>query len=76
VTIDRLSITRGPGSGFNTITWQASGAVLQSANAVNGTYVDISPTPASPYLAPVSSTRKFYRYRATAGSISSNPYDM
>ncbi len=76
VTIDRLAITRGPGSGFNTITWQASGAVLQSANAVNGTYVDISPTPASPYLAPVSSTRKFYRYRATAGSISSNPYDM
>jgi hypothetical protein len=76
VAIDRLLITRGPGSGMNTITWQASGAVLQSANGANGTYVDISPTATSPYLAPVTSSPKFYRYRATAGSISSNPYDM
>src|SRR6266705_3524003 len=76
VTIDRLLITRGPGSGSNTITWQAPGAVLQSANAVNGTYVDIAPTATSPYLAPVSSTPKFYRYRVTPGSITSNPYDM
>jgi len=76
VAIDRLAITRGPGSGTNTITWQAPGAVLQSANSANGTYVDISPTAASPYLAPVSSSPKFYRYRVTPGSITSNPYDM
>jgi len=78
VTVDRLSITRGPGLGTNTITWQAAAAVLQSANAAGGPYLDISPTATSPYLAPVSSTPKFYRYRlpATAGSISSNPYDM
>jgi len=76
VTIDRLSITRGPGLTFNTINWKNPGAVLQSANAANGPYVDISPTAVSPYTVPVSSAPKFYRYRVTTTSNSSNPYDM
>jgi len=76
VTIDRILITRGPGAALNTITWKTPGAVLQSATAVNGPYVDISPTAVSPYPAPITATPKFYRYRLTTNSISSNPYDM
>ena len=76
VTIDRILITRGPGAALNTITWKTPGAVLQSANAVNGPYVDIAPAAVSPYSAPITATPKFYRYRLTTTSISSNPYDM
>ncbi len=76
VTLDRITITRGPGTSTNTISWNFSGAVLQSANAVNGPYVDISPTATSPYLARVTAGAKFYRYRRNSTIVSSNPYDM
>jgi hypothetical protein len=76
LTLDRLSITRGPGLTANTITWQLAGAVLQSANSLNGPYIDISPAPTSPYLAPVTASPKFYRYRRTTTTVNSNPYDM
>jgi hypothetical protein len=76
VTLDRLSIARGPGLTTNTITWHLPGAVLQSANSVNGPYTDVSPTLTSPYLAPITNSTKFYRYRRASTIVSSNPYDM
>src|SRR5207245_1269224 len=76
VTIDRLSITRGPGATTATVTWQAPGAVLQSASTANGPYIDISPLATSPYPVPVGPSPKFYRYRIPGNSITSNPYDM
>jgi hypothetical protein len=76
VTLDRLAITRGPGSTTNTITWQFSGAVLQSADTLNGPYVDISPVAVSPYRARITATPKFYRYRRDSTIVQSNPYDM
>jgi len=76
VTLDRISITRGPGTRTNTISWQVSGAVLQSADSVNGPYTDISPTATSPYPAPAATAQKFYRYRRVSGVVNSNPYDM
>ncbi len=75
VTIDHLTITRGPGTTMNTISWNAPG-VLQSANTANGPYVDISPAAVSPYTVTVGTSPKFYRYRLPSNSISSNPYDM
>lgn len=76
VSIDKLLITRGPGSTSITITWKNPIAILQSANSVNGPYNDISPTAVSPYVVPVSAAPKFYRYRVTTSFIASNPYDM
>jgi hypothetical protein len=76
VTLDRISIARGPGTRTNTINWQVSGAVLQSADSVNGPYIDISPMATSPYPAPTSAAKKFYRYRRASGVVNSNPYDM
>ena len=76
VTLDRIVIARGPGPTANTLSWQYPGAILQSANTLNGPYVDITPTPASPYVAPVTTGAKFYRYRRSSSIVSSNPYDM
>jgi hypothetical protein len=76
VSIDRISITPGPDAGTNTITWKVADAVLQSSDALAGPYVDVSPTPVSPYPAPLEGTTKFYRYRNTPMTRLSNPYDM
>jgi hypothetical protein len=76
ISLDRITIARGPGTTTNTISWHFTGAILQSADNVNGPYVDISPTPTSPYLARVTTTPKFYRYRRASTLVSSNPYDM
>jgi hypothetical protein len=76
VTLDRLTITRGPGATTNTISWNFSGAILQSANTLNGPYVDISPVATSPYLARITNTARFYRYRRASNIVNSNPYDM
>ena len=76
VSIDRISITPGPDAGTNTITWKVADAVLQSSDALAGPYVDVSPTPVSPYPAPFEGITKFYRYRNTPMTRLSNPYDM
>jgi hypothetical protein len=72
----QLNFTAAPGAGTK-LTWQCPGAVLQSADSVNGPYTDL-PGAASPYNVSVQQAAKFYRYRAqhTPVVINSNPYLM
>jgi Concanavalin A-like lectin/glucanases superfamily len=71
----RLNFDTRPAPGIS-VSWLATGATLQSADVVTGPYTDITPTATSPYYVAAQSTAKFYRYRRTAVSINSNPYDM
>jgi hypothetical protein len=70
----RLNFDSAPLSGL-TLSWQIPGAILQSAPAVTGPYVDISGA-ASPYAAAAQSAQKFYRYRNPVTSVISNPFLM
>ncbi len=72
----QLNFNAAPGPG-STLTWQESGAVLQSASQVSGPWTDL-PGAASPYTIVPGATEKFYRYRYahTAQSLTSNPYLM
>jgi hypothetical protein len=58
------------------ISWNASGAVLQSATAVTGPFTDVSPAVPSPYYQLAQPSPKFFRYRRSPVSLQSNPYDM
>jgi hypothetical protein len=48
------------GNGSLTISWTASGAILQSAPEITGPWTDVSGA-ASPYLLPTDKPRCFYR---------------
>lgn len=64
VAVATMRITiepRGP-DGTVTLRWPES-AVLQSANAVDGTYLDV-PDAASPWVVPTSEPMRFYRLRS------------
>jgi hypothetical protein len=71
----QLNFTAAPGQGI-TLTWQATDAVLQSADSVAGPYTDV-PGAVSPYNVSVQKTAKFYRYRGhTPNTLIANPYLM
>ena len=53
-------ISKGPGAGQVTITWQ--GGTLQSASAAAGPYTDVAGPPTSPYTVSAS-TKQFYRVK-------------
>lgn len=71
----RLNFDAKPVTGVG-ISWNATGAVLQSATAVTGPFTDISPAVTSPYYQLPQPSPKFFRYRRTPASLQSNPYDM
>jgi hypothetical protein len=57
-------------NGSHSVSWTASGFVLESIAAVNGTWAPVSPTPTSPYTLPVGgSTSQFYRLREEAATV-------
>jgi hypothetical protein len=72
----QLNFTTAPGAGL-ALTWKAPDAVLQSADSVNGPYVDLLGA-APPYNVSVQQTAKFYRYRAQHAPVVviANPYLM
>ncbi len=71
----QLNFTPPPGQGLN-LTWQATDAVLQSADSVNGPYTDV-PGAVSPYCVSIQQAAKFYRYRGhTPVVVVANPYLM
>jgi len=71
----QLNFTMAPGLGIN-LTWQCPDAILQSADSVNGPYVDL-PGAVSPYSISTQGAAKFYRYRGhTPVVIVANPYLM
>ena len=71
----QLNFTMAPGLGIN-LTWQCPDAILQSADSVNGPYVDL-PGAVSPYSISTQGAAKFYRYRGhTPKVIVANPYLM
>jgi hypothetical protein len=71
----QLNFTAAPGQGI-TLTWQATDAVLQSADSVAGPYTDV-PGAVSPYNVSVQKTARFYRYRGhTPSTLIANPYLM
>jgi len=71
----QLNFTMAPGLGIN-LTWQCPDAILQSADSVNGPYVDL-PGAVSPYSISTQGAAKFYRYRGhTPAVIVANPYLM
>ena len=71
----QLNFTTAPEQGI-TLTWQATDAVLQSADSVAGPYTDVLGA-VSPYSVSVRQTAKFYRYRGhTPSTLIANPYLM
>ncbi len=71
----RLNFDAKPVAGVG-LSWNASGAILQSATAVTGPFSDISPAAASPYYVLAQPSTRFFRYRRTPASVQSNPFDM
>jgi hypothetical protein len=56
--------------GSHSVSWTASGFVLESAATVNGTWAPVSPTPTSPYTLPVGgSTALYYRLKQEAATV-------
>ena len=79
VTVDKLLITPETNGTDVVISWQVADAVLQSAtNSVTGPYTDVPDVNVvpSPYTNAISAFKKFYRYRHTATTVNSNPFDM
>jgi hypothetical protein len=71
----RLDFDAAPSAGA-TLTWQASDAILQSSDNLNGPFTDVSGA-VSPHLTTQRSTAKFYRYRGhVPQNIVSNPFLM
>lgn len=72
----RLNFDSAPGSAVS-LTWQASGAVLQSAPNITGPWKDVSGA-ASPFTIVPSGAQQFFRYRYThtPQTLVSNPYLM
>jgi Concanavalin A-like lectin/glucanases superfamily len=72
----RLNFDARPVAGVG-LSWNTTDAVLQSATAVTGPFTDVSPAvSSSPYYSVAQPSPRFFRYRRTAVSITSNPYDM
>ena len=71
----QLNFTTAPGLGIN-LTWQCPDAILQSADSLNGPWVDL-PGAVSPYSVSTQGAAKFYRYHGhTPKVIVANPYLM
>ena len=72
----RLNFDSAPGSAVS-LTWQAIGAVLQSAPNITGPWEDVSGA-ASPFTIVPTGTQQFFRYRYThtPQTLVSNPYLM
>lgn len=45
------------------LQWNAPGSFLQQATHANGSWMDIEPSPVSPYLAPATNAARFFRLR-------------
>jgi len=70
----RLNFDGAPQPGV-TLSWQIQGAILQSADSVNGPYTDLSDA-VSPYGTAAQAAKKFFRYRNPVTSVVSNPFLM
>lgn len=71
----RLNFDAAPTSGV-TLRWQSPDVILQSADSVNGPFVDV-PAVSSPYSTAARGAKKFYRYHGhIPGTVLSNPYLM
>jgi len=72
----QLNFTAPPGNGF-VLTWLEGSAILQSAPALTGPWIDL-PGAASPYTIVPSATQQFFRYKYAHApqSVVSNPYLM
>ena len=72
----RLNFDSRPVPGVG-LAWKASGATLQSATAVAGSFTDLSPAvTSSPYYVLAQPSPRFFRYRRTPVAVQSNPFDM
>jgi hypothetical protein len=73
----QFNFTTAPGNGL-TLTWQAAGAVLQTAPTVAGPWTDLPAGTASPYTIVPGPTQQFFKYRIshTPQSVVTNPYLM
>ena len=72
----QLNFDTAPVAGV-TLRWQCSEGILQSADPVNGSYVDM-PYAVSPYATSFRAVQKFYRYHGvhTPATVIANPYLM
>ena len=70
----RLNFDSAPGMGV-ALSWGLPTAILQSANSVEGPYVDVPSAP-SPYYVASKTGMRFYRYRFVGTNWVSNPYQM
>jgi hypothetical protein len=72
----QLNFTAPPGNGF-VLNWLEGSAILQSAPALTGPWIDL-PGAASPYTIVPATTQQFFRYKYAHApqSVVSNPYLM